>query len=92
MLIIYSKVIIMMDIIVKEINICLVGTAMEEIVHIAFKTNHMIDKGQIQGNRGIHQITSINCITLMTMIVKVVEIRIIIGLKQTTVRIDMAKS
>ena len=61
----------MMDIRVKEINIRLVGTAIGEIFHVAVNSNHMIDIGQIQGNIGIHQIISINRITIMPMMVTV---------------------
>ena len=42
-LIIYANVIIMMDIIVKEICIILVGAVIEEVVHIIVKATHMIN-------------------------------------------------
>ena len=42
-LIIYAMVIIMMDIIVKEIYTILVGAVIEEVVHITVKANHMIN-------------------------------------------------
>ena len=44
----------MMNIIVKEINIQLVDTAIGEIFHLAVKANHMIDTGKTQDNSEIH--------------------------------------
>ena len=70
----------MMDIIVKGINIRLVGTAIGELVYMAVKSNHMIDKDQIQDNIGIHQTTLIIHSTLISMIVTVKEFIISVGM------------
>ena len=80
----------MMVIIMKGIKICLGGTGIEEIVHIAVKTKHMINRDQTHGNIGIHQITSINRTFLIPMMVTVIEIRINIRLKPS-VRINNGK-
>ena len=90
MLIIYAKVTIMMVMMVKDIKIRLIGIVIEKIVYIEFKTTHMIDRGQIQSNIGIHQITSINLTLVMPMMVTVLEIKISIGLK-SSVRIGNGK-
>ena len=80
-----------MDIRVKGLNIRLVGIAIEEMAHIAVKSNLVIDMYNIQGKVGINQITLINHITLIQMMVTVEEITIIIGMKQLTIRDNHGK-